>query len=732
LKPLDSIHRLVDRAAGLPATPIQLCGLFAATFIARNLMEAAALGTLFPAPAFFLHFPVAYVFPLTGLAGLLHLFSGYPLGRLLKVMVFAWTLTLLPPLLDIVMGSSTAIGYFPLEKSNAVHFLLNFFNPSVELPGTTMGIRVEALAGCLLAGLFTASVRRGRRLVWGAATTLVFAPVFLVFFTWPYLVYVVTSGLFPWAEGAQVYMQWHAITEPHLTGSAHYTIFILDSLPVILVSAWFLSVLLPEEWRRAVSKLRGRAHDALAPLAGTAAVVALALHTRAATFADCVTIAGASAAALLLLASTGFTQCRWAVIAAALLVSAAAGWPTFVAAALASALSALPGPRRLAGAIFLPALLAVAASPAAIPLDSPLFGIMLLLAALAGLTGPGRLPAGIVPLLGAFAVGLFTGPLEPAAWLVSQERTTDTFTRSGRVAYGLVSAGREAAAGGGLLRLVETAQLTGMTARAEWAWSLALARGDSSPGMLKAGVNLAFASGDDRRFMELLGSWAAAGSSPGDERLMAMVTARAARNGDLEELDRIHSMTGPSPALFQAYSEVFLQTGDTAQAVSCAEASVQAPGALPEQYAWAIDLRSRTVGDYDGLFREASREFPGSVDLMTARLRAPLSAGLPPDRRDLLDRCLLLDPVSVRVLETAALWHLASGSPDSALAYAERALAASAEPGTGTFVLACTAASGTGDRDRTLIHARYGLALHPGEPSLEAFLSGAAGSTDGP
>jgi tetratricopeptide (TPR) repeat protein len=202
-------------------------------------------------------------------------------------------------------------------------------------------------------------------------------------------------------------------------------------------------------------------------------------------------------------------------------------------------------------------------------------------------------------------------------------------------------------------------------------------------------------------------------------------------DGNLEQLDRIHSLTGPSPALFQAYSGVYLQLGDTAQAVSCAEAAVQAPGALPEQYAWAIDLRSRTGGDYDGLFREAVREFPGSVALMTARLRAPLSAGLQPDRRDLLELCLLLDPVSVRVLETAAAWHLASGSPDSALVYAERALAASAEPGPGTFVLACTAASGAGDRDRALIHARWGLALYPGVQVLEAFLSEAGGSTDG-
>ncbi len=718
------VRRTVDRIGAIQASPVQLCALFAATFITRNLLEAAALGSLFAAPAFFLHFPIAYVFPMTGLAGLLHLFSGYPLGRLLKVMVFAWTLTLLPPLLDLLLGTTSAIGYFPLDKSNAAHFLLNFFNPSVDLPGTTAGIRIEAAIGCVLAGVFTASVCRSRRLLRGVLTAVVFAPVFLVFFTWPYLVYVLSSRLFPWAEGAQFFMQWHASTEPPLTGAAHYTIFLIDSIPVICIGGWFVSVLLPAQWKRAVSSFRRWAPGLIAPLSGAVAALVTALSAGAATFADVVAITGAAIAGMLILVSRQFTGgCRWGTTAAALLIAAAAGWVPFVLASLAVSVAALPGPHRLSTALLYPLLLLLAASPASPSLLKPRLAVMLSAVLLSALLErwkaiPAMLMAAalIIPILGR--------PLDGSAWLNAQSRATDAFTRSTRVAYGLVSAGYEAAAGGELLHLAETAHLQGEMDRASWAYSVATIRGDSSPEILKVGVNLSFARGDDGDFRRLLDVYLAGSERTDKSGLIPILIAHAVREGDLPLLDHIHSLTGPMPDLFAAYSKIHLHEGDTTAALSYSEASLQIPGTDPGQYAWGIELRALTGGDYDMLWRTAEDEFPGSTELMTARLRAPITAGHAPDRRDLLLRCLRLRPGSVQVLEMAAIWYLEADQPDSALVFAERAIAAGPDPGLNAFRVACAAASAAGEWELLEAHSRYGLTLHPGAPGLQRDLAG--------
>jgi len=155
MKAKQLLLRMIEWGASIKASPIQLGGLFAATVILRNLLEAATLGILFEGPAFFLHFPIAYIFPMLGLVALLHLASGFPLPKLLKIMIIAWTLTLLPPIIDFLAGVTGDIGYFPLHKGNAAWFLTNFFNPAVVLPGTTAGIRIEAFLGCVLAGVFS-------------------------------------------------------------------------------------------------------------------------------------------------------------------------------------------------------------------------------------------------------------------------------------------------------------------------------------------------------------------------------------------------------------------------------------------------------------------------------------------------------------------------------------------------------------------------------------------------
>ncbi|MCK5842960.1 MAG: hypothetical protein KAH31_12370, partial [Candidatus Sabulitectum sp.] len=243
------IDRSINWGTDLQATPWQLAAVFAVTVILRNLMEALTLGIVFPAPSFVLHFPVAYVFPLLMLVFVMRVFSEYDAGKLLKIMVLAWTLTLLPPLIDKIAGTTSAIGYFPLERSNAVWFLLNFFNPTVTLSGTTPGIRIEAAIGCILAGIFTWAVAPKKRVLRGILNTLVFAPVFLAFFTWPYLIGVIFQPLFPTDGVMHSMLQWHAATEAPTTGASHFIVYLIDMIPVSLLSLWFVRELAVERWK---------------------------------------------------------------------------------------------------------------------------------------------------------------------------------------------------------------------------------------------------------------------------------------------------------------------------------------------------------------------------------------------------------------------------------------------------------------------------------------------------
>jgi len=717
-----TLRKHIERIASSEVSPIQLAGLFAATVIIRNLLEAASLGSIFTAPAFVFHFPIAYVFPMTGLVGLLHILSGYPLGKLLRLMVFAWTLTLLPPLLDFLIGTTSSIGYFPLEKSNAGLFLINFFNPSVSLPGTTAGIRIEAVIGCLLAGVFTATVAEGRRVFRGVVTTLVFAPVFLVFFTWPYLIYVLFSGLFPWADGVQAFMQWHAVTEAPLTGAAHYTIFLVDVFPVLLISGWFLSILRPCEWKRAITFLKIHSGGFLIPITGGILAAAAAVSSGTATFADVVSFCGATTAAILILVSRAFRgNYRLGSLTAALLVAAASGWVPFVLTGLAAALSIIPGPRRLSSMLLYPVVLLTAASSASIAFTSPLPIVILAASLIAGLFDDRRkvaLSTGSVILIAAFFV-----PSDPGrAFLSGQTRTTDTFTRSSRVAYGLISAGSEAAAGGGFLHLAETSHLLGLGDRAWWAYSVATIRGDSSPEMLKVGLNLSLTRGDDDQFKELMDGYMTSSDTPDMEGLVSILLAQAAGDGNTTRLEHLHGLLGASPGLFQAYSRIHLSQGDTIGAISYSETSLQVPGASTSQYVWAIGLQALSGGDYDRVFRMGYERFPGSVELMASRLRAAVTAGDEPDRRDLLTRCLTLRPSSTEVLETASIWLLASGKPDSALVYSERALAADLQPGLRTFLLSCECALRSGELELLEANCRYGLSLYPEAPALLSYL----------
>ena len=105
--------------------------------------------------SYFLHYPLAYIAPLLALAIVLALLSRERIERVTRLMLFAWLLTLLPPVIDLLIPSSgdapELIGYLIPKDGSIWNAFLNLFNPTYhEFQGTTAGIRLEAALGCLL------------------------------------------------------------------------------------------------------------------------------------------------------------------------------------------------------------------------------------------------------------------------------------------------------------------------------------------------------------------------------------------------------------------------------------------------------------------------------------------------------------------------------------------------------------------------------------------------------
>lgn len=703
------ILRAVDWTSSIEASGTQLAGLFAATVILRNLLESISAGLLFPASAFIFHFPIAYVFPMLGLTALLHVLSGYPLRRLLQLMVFAWTLTLLPPLLDFLLGSSSAIGYFPLDRSNASFFLLNFFNPSVDLQGTTAGIRIEAALGCILAGLFSWAVANDKRAVRGVGTTVLFAPVFLMFFTWPSLVYVLTMDLFPFAGTLQEYYQWHASTAPHLTGSLHYTVFLVDLIPVTLMLAWFHSRLHPGEWRRLARSAFRNIWTLAAPLAGTAWFLSSSRGTL--TFADSVSMTGALLAALLILlsrhAGTAARNTMWAI---SILASLAVGWPTAALALLCISMLTLPGPAFLSGCLSVVAAFLVASSPGGLswgPLSIPVI-------ALCALTAVSRSRPAAAAGVVAVGAALFLQPPPPTSYTQYYRWLNLDISRNGRLDLTLPVARETAASGGDMLSLAKAEFEEGNPGRADWCYRIAVIGGADSPDAYRLGLKIAISRGMEDEYDELISRVMS------DPELMekidigAVMISKAAMDSDTMFIRRVLELHGPSPQLYRAFSTACAGSGNHRRAAQYARAAVSHPLAGAGEYAWAVHVTAMTGGDYDSLFLRGMERFPGSVEIMEARLMAPLTAERPPDREDLLVECLALAPASPGVLRTAAFWYLSAGRPGAALEFSERAIAAVNHPDLSLLRLACRAAEAAGDSSLAAAHALYGLELEPG------------------
>ncbi len=109
--------------------------------------------------SYFIHYPLAYVAPLLTLSVILASLSRERIERVTRLMLFAWLLTLLPPLIDLLFtrggGNPELIGYLIPKGESLGPAFLNLFNPAFrEFQGTTAGIRIEAALGCVLAAVY--------------------------------------------------------------------------------------------------------------------------------------------------------------------------------------------------------------------------------------------------------------------------------------------------------------------------------------------------------------------------------------------------------------------------------------------------------------------------------------------------------------------------------------------------------------------------------------------------
>ncbi len=719
------IDRSINWGTDLPASTWQLAALFAVTVIVRNLLEAFSMGILFSAPAFMLHFPVAYVFPLLMLVFVMRVFSGYDAAKLLKIMVLAWTLTLLPPIIDKLAGTTSAIGYFPLERSNTVWFLLNFFNPMVTLNGTTAGIRIEAAIGCILAGIFTWAVAPNKRIIRGILNTIVFAPVFLTFFTWPYLIGVIFQPFFPGDGITHSLLQWHAATEAPTTGASHYIVYLIDMIPVSLLSLWFVRELAIDRWNDLKKKSKQFLPLILAAILGTVAAVAV-VPSNGVTFADSVTIAGALIAAFWLIAATSWKGNFRAVASiVALSLAWASGWETLVFTGLALATGGLPGPSKLRLSLFAITLFLATLSPVGFSLGSTGVLVSIFVLPLIVFLSEKKLAWLMLFALPLIAVVSTPPASEEGAWLRGIARRTDTFARSSRINLALESASRLAAGGGSWLTLGETTHLSGQDERSRYVCETTIARGDSTASLMKVMMNLAFARADTASFNRIFEFYS---NSANESELSSAITMRVSflsMTGDTASLNYIHSRSGMNPMLMRSMATAHMAMGDTVKSLQYSLAFLSSPAAAATDWARTITLSAITGGaDWDSLYSEAELQLGNCLPVMLARLRASIISTGQPDRKDLLDICLLIKPDGSEVLETAAMWYSAAGDPENTLMYASRAIAGALSPTRASFSLAVNAALESGNFTEAEITARYAAHCYPSSASHRAVLAG--------
>ena len=199
--------------------------------------------------SYFLHYPLAYVAPLLALSVVLAGFAREHIERVTKLMLFAWLLTLLPPLIDIFASrggeSPELIGYLIPKSGTLWGAFLNLLNPSYQqFQGATAGIRIEAGLGCLLGAFYvhlkTRSIGRAILAFFGIYVTMFF------FFTLP--VVAVAVSRFLGSDIENVYQLFFARASVH-RAFANATPFALSDLSNSLLDLFVIAPLLAVWYR---------------------------------------------------------------------------------------------------------------------------------------------------------------------------------------------------------------------------------------------------------------------------------------------------------------------------------------------------------------------------------------------------------------------------------------------------------------------------------------------------
>jgi len=178
----EFVLKNIDLLEGKRVGPVQWMVIFFSIVIFRNLLESFS-GNL-PIPemgSFFLHYPFAFVPQVFYLIIVLSVFSGEHISKVTKLMLFVWTLTLLPPLIDFLLPAAKpkVIGYLWVPPYYVHKAFLHFFNPFQEFLGSTRGIRIQFFVGCVLAGWYVYLKSRNIFRILGCIVIIYVVAIFL-------------------------------------------------------------------------------------------------------------------------------------------------------------------------------------------------------------------------------------------------------------------------------------------------------------------------------------------------------------------------------------------------------------------------------------------------------------------------------------------------------------------------------------------------------------------------
>ncbi len=192
----ERLTGLIDTIEGMPISLGRWLVILAAIIALRHFLEQVSgqLKTTYFL-SYFIHYPLAYLAPLLGLSIVLAVMAKERIERVTKLMLFAWLLTLLPPLLDLLLAGGgenpELIGYLIPDHTGLGAAFANLLNPFYHgFQGTTAGIRLEAAVGCVLAGVYVHLKTRsfGRALL----AVVVVYPTMFFFFALPPITVAIT------------------------------------------------------------------------------------------------------------------------------------------------------------------------------------------------------------------------------------------------------------------------------------------------------------------------------------------------------------------------------------------------------------------------------------------------------------------------------------------------------------------------------------------------------------